>query len=109
MTRLYSHDSSAAQGLAIAGHFELERELRLSHDGRDVLVLLGMALVDTACCGTTGMRYAVVPGFVLDWRAGTDDQGRPTSEVELVPDRPTQRAITRAIHARHTVTQVVFW
>jgi hypothetical protein len=107
VTRLYSHDACAAQ--AIAGHFELDQELRLSTDGREVLVLLGVALVDTACCGTTGMRYAVVPGYVLDWHSGTDDQGRPTSEVELVSDRPSQRAITRAIHAQHTVTQVVFW
>ena len=107
MTRLYSHDTRAAQ--AIAGHFELEQELRLSQDGREVLVLLGVALVDTACCGTTGMRYAVVPGYVLDWHSGTDDQGRPTSELELVLDAPTQRAITRAIHDKFTVTQVVFW
>lgn len=107
MTRLYSHDRHAAQ--AIAGRFELERELRLSHDGRDVLVLLGTALVDTACCGTTGMRYAVVPGYVLGWHSGSDEEGRSTSEVEPVPDRPAQRAIGRAIRARHTVTQVVFW
>lgn len=107
MTRLYSHDRRSAQ--AIAGHFELESELRIEHDGREVLVLLGIALVDTACCGTTGMRYAVVPGYVLGWRTGSDDAGLPTSEVEPVPDLPAQRAIGRAIRARHTVTQVVFW
>jgi hypothetical protein len=107
VTRLYSHDRHAAR--AIAGHFEFDRELRLSHDGRDVLVLLGMALVDTACCGTTGMRYAVVPGYVVDWHGGTDDQGHCTSEVELVLDQSQQRAIGRVIRASHTVTQVVFW
>jgi len=107
VTRLYSHDRQAAQ--AIAGHFELDQELRLSHDGRDVLVLLGIALVDTACCGTTGMRYAVVPGYVLDWHSGRDDEGRPTSGVEIVRDLAEQRAIGRAIRARHTITQVVFW
>jgi len=107
VTRLYSHDRHAAQ--AIAGRFEIEREVRLAHDGRDVLVLLGTALVDTACCGTTGMRYAVVPGYVLGWHSGTDDGGRPTSEVEPVLDRPAQRAIDRAIRALHTVSQVVYW
>ncbi len=107
MTRLYSHDRQAAQ--CIAGHFELDRELRLSHDGREVLVLLGTALVDTACCGTTGMRYAVVPGYVLHWHSGGDEEGRATSEVEIVRDSAEQRAIGRAIRAHHTVNQVVFW
>ncbi len=107
MTRQYSHDRRSAQ--AIAGRFELEQELRLVLDDRVVLVLLGVALVDTACCGTTGMRYAVVPGFVLEWHNGTDDEGRPTSEVEPVADLPSQRAVSRAIRAEHTVTQVVFW
>lgn len=107
MPRLYSHEHHAAQ--AIAGRFELDRELRLSRDGRDVLVLLGTALVDTACCGTTGMRYAVVPGYVLDWHCDVDDEGHPTTEVEPVLDPAEQRAIGRAIRARHTITQVVFW
>ncbi len=107
MTRLYSHDRHAAQ--AIAGHFELDREVRLSHDGRDVLVLLGTALVDPACCGTTGMRYAVVPGSVVDWHSATDGKGRRASEVDPVADPAEQRAIGRSIRASHTVTQVVFW
>jgi hypothetical protein len=107
VTRIYSHDQHAAR--AIAGHFALEQELRLFWDGREVLVLLGTALVDTACCGTTGMRYAVVPGYVVRWQAGLDDQGRPTSEVEPVLDLPAQRAVSRLIRERHTVNQVVFW
>jgi len=107
MTRTFVHDLSGAT--AIGGHFELESEHRLEVDGREVLYLLGMANVDTACCGVSGCRYALVPGYVVDWRAGQTAAGVPTTEVEPVLGESAQRAVRRAIEARITVNQVVFW
>ena len=107
MSRIFPHDLSGAT--AVAGHFELEGEHRLTFEGREILYLIGNALVDTACCGVSGCRYAVVPGFVLTWHAGTNADGVTYSEVEPVPEGSLRRAITRAIGAEQTVSQVVYW
>lgn len=107
MTRNYSHDVTGAR--AIAGQFELEREERLELEGREVLYLLGTAMVDTSCCGVTGLRYVVVPGFVVSWRSGRSAAGAVTSEVEPVQSLSLRRSVERAIRARETVSQVVFW
>jgi hypothetical protein len=105
--RTFTHDLSGAT--AIGGHFELEREERLVVDGRELLYLVGKAHVDTACCGVGGCRYALVPGWIASWRQGRSEQGVPTSEVIPVEAEGAKARIRRAIEARETLNQVVFW
>lgn len=107
MTRSFVHDLGGAT--AIGGHFELHSEHRLVVEGREVLVVLGAALVDTACCGASGCRYALVPGYLVGYRSGESDAGVPLSEVEPVQGEGAQREVRRAIEGQFTVNQVVFW
>lgn len=107
MTRTFVHDLSGAT--AIGGHFELASEHRIEVEGREVLYLVGVAHVDTACCGTSGCRYALVPGYVVAWHRGRTAAGVPTSEVEPIASEGARRAVQRAIEAEVTVNQVVFW
>ena len=105
--RTFTHDLSGAT--AIGGHFELEREQRLTVDGRELLYLIGSAHVDTACCGAGGCRYAVVPGWIEAWRQGRTAQGIPTSEVIPVQGEAARARVRQAIFRRETLNQVVFW
>lgn len=107
MARTFTHDLAGAQ--AIGGSFELHEELRLTVAGREALVLLGAALVDTACCGVGGCRYAVVPGWILRYRAETDADGVDVSEVEPVVGETEKRLVRQALTAREHLDQVVFW
>ena len=107
MSRPFVHDLSGAQ--AIGGSFELHEELRLPVAGREVLVLLGAAHVDTACCGVGGCRYAVVPGWILRYRAGSTAEGVPVSEVDPVVGESARRRVREALTAREHLDQIVFW
>lgn len=107
MTRTFVHDLTGAT--AIGGSFELQSEHRVPVEGREVLVLLGAAIVDTACCGASGCRYALVPGYLVEYRQGETAEGVPVSRVEPVVGEAAQRAARRAVEARFTVNQVVFW
>ena len=107
MTRSFTHDLAGAT--AIGGSFELQSEHRLTVDGREVLVLLGVALVDRACCGASGCRYALVPGYLVAYRSGETAEGVPVSEVEPVTGESARRAVKRAVEDLATVNQVVFW
>jgi len=107
MARVFTHDLRGAT--AIGGHFELEREERLTVDGQELLFLLGRAHVDTACCGVGGCRYVVVPGWLLSWHSGRTADGTPTSEVDPVVGESDRRRVRAAIGKRVRVNQVVFW
>ena len=107
MGSTFVHDLGGAR--SIAGEFALQSEHRLRVDGREVLFLVGVASVDSACCGTSGCRYALVPGFVAAFHSGKTDAGVPTSEVELIRAEADRRAVRRAIEERFTLNQVVFW
>jgi len=107
MSKCFTHDLSGAQ--AIGGSFELHEELRLTVAGREALVLLGAAHVDTACCGVGGCRYAVVPGWILRYREETTPDGVDVSEVEPVVGETEKRLLREALAARERLDQVVFW
>jgi hypothetical protein len=53
----------------------LTKEIRLPFRGREVLCLVGCAVVDTSCCGAGGSAYALVLGFILEWKRQTDEDG----------------------------------
>ncbi len=93
---------------AIGGHYVFVKEERLPFRGREVLYLVGYAVVDTSCCGLGGYGYAVVPGFLVAWKDRTDEQGRPVSRVEPIRDEPTRREIRQRIQQREGVHQVTF-
>jgi hypothetical protein len=105
--RTFVHDLRGAT--AIGGSFELQSEHRLTLDDREVLVLLGVALVDAACCGASGCRYALVPGYLEAYHAAMTAEGVPISQVEPVVGEAAQRAVRQAITGAFTVNQVVFW
>jgi hypothetical protein len=106
--RNYVHQALHQEVSAIGGRYVLVKRARLPFRGREVLYLVGHAAFDSTCCGVGGCAYALVPGFVLRWKEGTDAEGWPVSLVEPVRDEATQRALRRLIQEREVVQQVVF-
>lgn len=107
-TRSFPHDELNREIDAIAGHYVMTAEHRVEYEGRDLLYLVGYGIVDTSCCGTGGCGYAIVPGFVVSWKDGTDEHGRPVSEVDPVLDDTLRREISRWIQGREMISQVQF-
>ena len=93
---------------AIGGEYVFIKEEVLSYQGREVLYLVGCAIFDTTCCGTGGCCYARVPGFILDSKYKTNEDGRPVSSVTPIAEPAAQKEIRRAIGSRETVQQVEF-
>ena len=93
---------------AIGGEYVFIKEGVLSYQDQDVLYLIGCAIFDTTCCGTGGCCYARVPGFILDTKYRTSDDGRPVTRVSPIADPLAQKEIRRVIGARETVQQIEF-
>jgi len=105
----YTHQDLGKDIQSISGTYTPMKELRLPEDGREVLVVIGMAVVDTACCGSGSFVYATIPGYVVSWKGENGAAGGHVSQVEPVEDEATRRHITRVLRETEGIYNVNFW
>ncbi|UCC63716.1 MAG: hypothetical protein JSV36_01255 [Anaerolineae bacterium] len=108
MVKEFVHHELNQEVTALSGHYVLVKEAHVPFRGREVLYLVGHATCDTACCGAGGCAYALVPGFIVDWKARTNHDGLAVSLVEPIHDEAAQREIRQLIEGRETIHQVQF-
>jgi hypothetical protein len=104
----FVHQELNQEVTALSGHYVLVKEARLPFRGRQILYLVGHATFDRACCGAGGCAYALVPGFIVDWKARTNHDGLAVSLVEPIHDEAAQREIRQSIEEEEMVHQVQF-
>jgi hypothetical protein len=93
----------------ISGGYTLEKEERITIGDKQVLYVVGNALVDSSCCGVWGCYYAVVPGYVLNWKHTKNEEGIYKSTVEAIADEQVKRKITKLLKEKEGVSQVQYW
>ena len=93
----------------ISGHYQLEREERIERNGRELIYVIGTAIVESGCCGPYGCRYALVPGYLLHWKNKKNIEGSAVSAVEPIRDEKIRKELTELLEQRELVSQVQFW
>lgn len=93
---------------AIGGRYVVLKEELMDFQGRQVLYLVASASFDSTCCGNGGCAYAIVPGFLVEFRAGRHDDGTYKSLVEPIVDEGAREDLKAGIMAREHVSQVNF-
>ncbi len=73
----------------------------MNHRGKEVLYLVGTAVIEASCCGTGGCGFIKVPGYIRKWKKGRNENGRPVSEVERIDAQDQQREIQDLLGERH--------
>ena len=111
MTMEYVHQELGKDVNALAGYYTPMNELRLEHDGKEVLCITGLGVIESSCCGTGGCAYAIVPGYIVNWKFKENEAGLPVSEVESVADKEARREISAILQERECVgnQNVEFW
>jgi hypothetical protein len=105
----YTHAPLGREVEALAGYYVIGAENRLSFEGREVLVATGHMIIDNACCGAGGCGFALVPGYVLRWKAAQNEKGEPVTEVEPIREEREKEALRTLILQSERVQQVNFW
>lgn len=99
--------------VGIAGYYTPQKEVRLRYNGREVLYVIGQAVVESTCaggaCGTGRWAYAIVPGYIINWQNTKNEAGLPVSEVEPVIDKEAQANIKRIIQTSEEASPIGFW
>jgi len=104
----FVHPNLGEEITAIGGHYVFNKEIRMPFNEREILYFVGYAVVNTSCCGVGGCAYAMVPGFVRDWKYKKSKAHLPVSKVAPVCDMGDQKEIRRLIQKREVVQQVTF-
>ena len=105
----YTHRPLGQEVRSISGHYMIEEEKRLAFKGREVLLAKGYWAVDSSCCGTGGCGFALIPGYVVKWKASTNDKGEPVTEIEPVRGDEEKQALRKLVQESEKVQQVNFW
>ena len=108
MSKEYTHEIGK-EIRSISGGYTLEREERITIGDKQVLYVVGNALVDSSCCGFWGCHYAVVPGYVVKWKHKKNEEAISISTVEAIADEQAKRKITKFLEEREGVSQVQYW
>ena len=109
MTVKYTHLELNENVNCVAGYYTPQKEVRLKYDGREVLYVIGRAVIESSCCGTGDWGYALVPGYIVNWQTERNDAGLPVSEVEPVSDEAVKDSIRKIIKEAEGVSQTEFW
>lgn len=104
----YVHKDLEEEVMAIGGHYRFTDEALLPFEGKEVLYLKGYAVFDTTCCGAGGCGYALVKGFVEEWKKRKDRSGFSVTRVRQVNDPDARQEIGRLIREKEMVQQVQF-
>jgi hypothetical protein len=105
----YTHLPVGQDVTCIAGYYTPRREVRLKYNSREVLYVVGQAVIDSSCCGLGTWGYILVPGYIVNWHKRTNADGLPVTEVEPISDRTVQDDIRRLITEAESIPQVEFW
>ncbi|MBN1881623.1 MAG: hypothetical protein JW885_05570 [Deltaproteobacteria bacterium] len=109
MPKDYVHQDMNEEVTAISGHYTNEKEDTVTINGKEVLYILGHAVVDTSCCGMGGGRFALIPGYLLKHHYRTDDDGKNVSQVEPIEDDwDIKKEIIHQIEQRESYCNIRF-
>ncbi|MFH1032083.1 MAG: hypothetical protein V1767_05945 [Chloroflexota bacterium] len=114
MVTKYTHlELNKDYSTGIAGYYSPEKEVRLRYDGREVLYVVGKAVIEatSSCCGGGSCPYAIVPGYVVNWQTTKSESGLPVSEIEPISDEHVQGDIKKIIESKEDLPllAVGFW
>lgn len=102
------HYSLNKEVTAIGGHYVLAREGRFIFHGKQIFYYVGHATFDSSCSGLGGCAYAIVPGFVMNWKERMTKNGRAVSEMEPINDASVQGKIRDFLFKKEAVHEVRF-
>ena len=105
----YTHTELGRDVESFAGFYTPLKEVRLEHNGREILVVVGLATVESSCCASGSCRYAIVPGYIDSWQRRKNRDGLPLSEVETITDSEARRQIAKIIEESEGITNIDFW
>jgi hypothetical protein len=107
--RQFAHQNLGEDYGGIAGYYTPLKEVRLEYLGRQVLYIVGKAVIESSCCGTGNWPYALVPGSIVEWRHSQNNNGLPVTSVELIEAPEVKKDLLGIIRRSEGLDCITFW
>ncbi len=104
----YLHQAPGTEVRFIAGHYRIVEEQRIAHRGREFIAVVGIAAVESTCCGTQGCRFVNIPGYIIAWKESLAEDGVPVSIVERIASESDQAEIREILERLFPYSQILF-
>ena len=104
----YNHLELNEDIRTISGYYTPLSEIRLKYNNREVLYVVGQAVIESSCCGSGNWAYVLVPGYIVNWQNEKNKDGLSASEVERIPDKVEQANIKKIIKEAEHISQIEF-
>lgn len=104
----YTHEQLNREIIAIGGHYMFLKEASLPFQGKVILYLVGCAVFNSTCCGSGGISFARVQGFLHRHKYKKDPSGREISLIEPITGDVHQAEIRKIVQQKEMVPQVEF-
>jgi hypothetical protein len=103
----YVHQLLNEEIRSIGGYYKVFEEGVLDYEGRKVLYLVKGAHVETSCCGSGGVAYMDIPGYVTSWKSAKYENGLDISEVKRIRDSSVQKKVRKILAERYPYISVI--
>ena len=103
--REFTHPELGEEIRSISGYYAPREEQVLPYHGREVLVILGFACIDSSCCGCGSWSYVQVPGFLVKKGAGQP----AVSVVEPIEDKAVRDGLLKQLTEMYPGARVEMW
>ena len=104
----FVHPQLGCEVTAIGGHYVFGNEIRMPFDSREILYLVGYAVLDSTCCGVGGVAYVLVAGYIRQWKYKKNQDDCFVSQIETIDDQTIQKEVRNVIQKKEMVYQVTF-
>lgn len=105
----YVHQELDQEVYSPAGFYTPRKEVRLKHNNREVLYVIGQVVVESSCCGAANWAYALVPGYIVNWQNDRNEADLPVSEIEAISDEAVRKDIREIIQETENAQAIEFW
>ncbi len=99
----YTHSELDQPIEFFGGHYLFIEEGTLTHQGREVVYLVGLATLEASCCGRGGFGFIKIPGYIYAWKERMGNQGQPISKVERIRDEKEQEEIRQILKEKYPI------
>ncbi|MDD5747437.1 MAG: hypothetical protein PHP64_00035 [Actinomycetota bacterium] len=92
---------------SIGGYYKILEEGILDFQGDKVLFNLKAAHVDNSCCGSGGVGFISVLGYIVSWKSEKNEEGYPVTEVRRIKDKRSQGQIREILKKKYPYMNIV--
>jgi hypothetical protein len=103
---LYHHREIGDEIRSISGSLTILDEIVLDFQGRELLCIVHVGIIDNACCGSGGCLLIEIPGYLLSRER--DDKGRRISKVLPVEGEKEKTEISADLNKIYPNAQIRF-